>query len=162
MQASTGTRTVNTAEGLWARHAPDLLRLATVLVGPNEAEDVVADAFVRACRPIVEGRVAAPRAYLFRAVTNRAMDQHRRRARDRTRDLLLVPLSCEDSDPRVDVRAAVAGLSVRQRAAVYFRYWHDMSECQIAESMGVSVGTVRRHLVRAQSILRKELANEGN
>ncbi|MBA3801450.1 MAG: hypothetical protein H0X22_00890 [Acidimicrobiia bacterium] len=52
-------------------------------------------------------------------------------------------------------------MSVRQRAAVYFRYWHDMSECQIAESMGVSVGTVRRHLVRAQSILRKELANEG-
>ena len=95
MQASTDTRTANTAEGLWARHAPDLLRLATVLVGPNEAEDVV------------------------------------------------------------------AGLSVRQRAAVYFRYWHDMSERQIAESMGVSVGTVRRHLVRAQSILRKELANEG-
>jgi RNA polymerase sigma factor (sigma-70 family) len=70
-----------------------------------------------------------------------------------------VPL---DSSPAhesdVDVQRAVANLSLAQRAVVYFVYWEDLREQDIAEVLGISPGSVRRHLVRARAHLRKALS----
>jgi RNA polymerase sigma-70 factor (ECF subfamily) len=143
---------------LWARHADDLLRFATVLVGPHDAHDVVADTFMQ-CRAVLDGdHVDNPRAYLMRSVANRARDAHRSTRRRWARDLAaILPASATAVEVDLDVHRAVASLSVAQRAVVYLAYWEDRTERDIAEMLQIPVGSVHRHLVRARIQLRKVL-----
>lgn len=143
---------------LWRDHACDLLSLATVLVGPTDAHDIVVEAFLSAAPAAVDSSVSNVRGYLVRAVVNRAKDQQRSRRRRWRRDLAAIgPTSAPASDSFVDVRRAVAALSVGQRTIVYFIYWEDRTEADTAALLEVSPGTVRRHLVRARHHLRKAL-----
>jgi len=150
--------TPTTAESLWRLHAAELLRFATMLVGPSDAGDVVSEAMLRSERFVVSGVVDSPRAYLFRAVANHARDLRRARSRRWARDLAGVgPVHVDVPDTFIDVRRAVARLSVAQRAAIFLAYWHDMTERDIAEMLGVSPGTVHRNLRVARDHLRKAL-----
>lgn len=145
-------------EVLWRQYADELLRFATVLVGPFDASDIVVDAFLRCAPALAETEVDNPRAYLFRAVNNRALDLRRARHRRWARDLTaILPATSAGPDPLVDVRRAVAALSVAQRAVVYLVYWEDQTERSAAETLQISPGTVRRHLTRARTHLRKAL-----
>jgi RNA polymerase sigma factor (sigma-70 family) len=144
---------------LWRTHADELLRFATVLVGPNDAPDIVTDCFLRSSAALLSGQVDNPRAYLFRAVSNRTHDLRRSRERRWARDLAAIgPASTAAYDSFIDVRRAVADLSVQQRAVVYFAYWEDLTERDIADVLQISPGTVRRHLTRARHHLRKGLS----
>jgi RNA polymerase sigma factor (sigma-70 family) len=58
---------------------------------------------------------------------------------------------------RPDVQQAVERLSVRQWAVVYLTYWEDMTNQMAADHLGISAGSVRRHLARAKTHLRREL-----
>jgi len=58
-----------------------------------------------------------------------------------------------DAEVDVDVLAAVARLSVQQRAAIYLTYWEDLTPEGVADRMGVSEGTVKRHLARGRKRL---------
>ncbi|CAB4785038.1 MAG: hypothetical protein F2735_00065 [Actinobacteria bacterium] len=143
---------------LWRSHAADLIRFATVLVGPADAHDVAVEAFLRASAVLAGGAVADPRAYLMRAVVNHANDLRRSRERRWRRDLAAVgPSSTAGPDSFLDVRHAVSSLSLAQRTVVYFVYWEDLSESGVAALLQVAPGTVRRHLVRARTHLRKAL-----
>ncbi len=134
------------------------MRFATVLVGPSDAHDIAVEAFLRAGTLAAGETVANPRAYLMRAVANRANDLRRSRERRWRRDLAAVgPFSTAGPDTFVDVRRAVGALSLAQRTVVYFVYWEDLSERDIATLLQVAPGTVRRHLVRARIHLRKAL-----
>ena len=146
------------ADQLWRVHAADLMRFATVLVGPVDAHDITVEAFLRASPVVDGGTVTNPRAYLMRAVANRAHDLRRSRERRWRRDLAAVgPASTLGPDTFLDVRRAVSSLSLAQRTVVYFVYWEDLSERDIATLLQVAPGTVRRHLVRARTHLRKAL-----
>ncbi len=143
---------------LWRKHAADLMRFATVLVGPGDAHDIAVEAFLRASTIATGDTVANPRAYLMRAVANHANDLRRSRERRWRRDLNAVgPSSTASPDTFLDVRRAVGSLSLAQRTVVYFVYWEDLSERDIAALLQVAPGTVRRHLVRARIHLRKAL-----
>ena len=146
------------ADQLWRAHATDLLRFATVLVGPVDAHDITVEAFLRAA-PVVDGEtVTNPRAYLMRAVANHANDLRRSRERRWRRDLAAIgPAATLGPDTFLDVRRAVSSLSLAQRTVIYFVYWEDLSERDIATLLQVAPGTVRRHLVRARTHLRKAL-----
>ncbi|CAN0267528.1 unnamed protein product, partial [Phaeothamnion confervicola] len=146
-------------ERLWREHSAELLRFGTLLVGPTDAHDVVSAAFLRSVPRLRDDRIRNQRAYLFRSVTNEALDHRRRRANRWKRDLRAVMSSTASApnDSHVDVRRAVADLSVRQRSVVYLAYWEDMPERAIADVLGISSGSVRRHLVRARAHLRKAL-----
>lgn len=148
----------DTSDALWIEHGDQLTRFATVLVGPHDAHDVAIEAFLGVVDDLVAGSIAHPTTFLYRVVSNRAHDLRRSRQRRWKRDLASVgPASTEAVDSHVDVRRAVAGLSLAQRAVVYFVYWEDRTERDIAEILGVAPGTVRRHLVRARLHLRKAL-----
>lgn len=56
-----------------------------------------------------------------------------------------------------ELLAAVAGLSPEHRAVVALRYWLDYTTPEIAEALGVPVGTVASRLSRALRELREEL-----
>jgi RNA polymerase sigma factor (sigma-70 family) len=147
-----------TAESLWREHAGELLRFATVLVGPADAGDVVAETLLRADPALSSGRVLNPRAYLVRSVVNHALSLRRSRRRRWTRDLAAVRTATVDAtESDIDVRRAVAALRVIERAVVYLAYWEDLTERDIAEQLQLAPSTVHRHLVNARARLRKAL-----
>lgn len=146
------------ADQLWRAHAADLMRFATVLVGPVDAHDITVEAFLRAAPALDGDTVTNPRAYLMRTVANHANDLRRSRERRWRRDLAAVgPTSTAGPDTFLDVRRAVSSLSLSQRTVIYFVYWEDLSERDIAALLQVAPGTVRRHLVRARLHPRKAL-----
>lgn len=142
----------------YAAFAPELIRFATALVGPGEAADVLSTAWVKALAAPAWHTVVNRRAYLYRAVFNEA-HTHRRRRRARTeRERRLVPRPHWDlPNLNPEVRAAVLGLSLRQRAVVVLTYWSDLDPVAVAERLGISEGSVRRHLARARARLREVL-----
>ena len=163
MERSTPDVTLIDEAGLarWREHAPQLTRFATMLVGPDDASDLVSAVFLRCAERL--DRVDDERGYLIRALTNAAIDQHRRTRRRQARELLVAaaapPSTGSDrSDDAIDVRVAVAALSIRQRAVVYLTYWEDLDGNQAAAILGIGAASVRRHLARAKTHLRRSLA----
>lgn len=148
---------------LWSEHASDLTRYATVLVGPQDAHDIVSIAFHRVTLKLDGGHsVRNVRAYLMQSVTNAATDQHRSQRRRQERELRAAAGSLtaivEAPGNDFDIRSAVAELSMQQRAVVYFTYWEDLDSRQVARLLDLAPATVRRHLARARSNLRRGLS----
>ncbi len=120
----------------------DLIRYATVLVGPSDAEDVLSTVIAR----VYKSRRAlsdleTPRPYLMKAVFHEAMDRKRQK-----RMLPLVDQAVAPADARPDVFDAVVGLPIQQRAAIYLSYWVGMTSDEAARHMGCRPATVRRYL----------------
>jgi RNA polymerase sigma factor (sigma-70 family) len=142
-------------EEVYRKHSGDLVAFATGLVGPADAADVVADAVARVLASPAWNAVRDRRAYLFTSVLNEARMHHRSTMRRRAREARAAqPEPVAAPEVRPEVLEAVARLSLRQRAVVVLTYWHDLHERETAELLGISVGTVRRHLARAHDKLR--------
>ncbi len=143
---------------VYARHCVELVRFATVLIGPSGADDLVADATLNVFTSPAWRHVANQRAYLFRAVLNEARQRERSAARRHRRERLAAsPERVETPFVRPEVIAAMRGLEPRQRAIVYFVYWEDRAAADIATHLDVSVRTVQRELAAAQAHLREAL-----
>lgn len=148
----------------------ELTGYASALVGPNEAADVVSDAFAGVLSAGEDrwDSVAEPRPYLFRCVLNAARMRQRsvgRRAERQRRVAFAGSTnSSEASDPAgrdiVDgtLLEVLDSLSVQQRAITYFTYWQDLSVDQIADLLGVSSGSVKKQLARARARMREDLS----
>lgn len=149
----------------WYRdHATDLLRLAALACGDRaSAEDVVHDAFVRCLRADPGPEAGKERAYLRRIVLNLASNEHRWRRRHR-HDRLPQATPAEPAEG-VAVRtvtdalvvAAVRALPARQRDCVLLRYFAGLTDAEVAETLGVSPGSVKTHLHRGRTALRAAL-----
>ncbi|MGH9192388.1 MAG: RNA polymerase sigma factor [Acidimicrobiales bacterium] len=143
---------------LYRQLAPELIRFATALVGRVDAGDVLSNAVVKALASPSWPTVSDHRAYLHRAVFNEARVWLRRAAQRRGREARAsVADRWELPAFRPDVRQAVGKLSVRQRAVIVLTYWADLDPEAIAERLGISEGSVRRHLARARARLREVL-----
>ncbi|MEV8530146.1 sigma-70 family RNA polymerase sigma factor [Streptomyces sp. NPDC052000] len=144
----------------------DMVRLALFLVDDlPTAEDVVQDAFAAVCRTYgtsLDG-LQDPGAYLRTAVVNAARSVLRRR---RTSRAYTQPH--QGYGPPVDeglllaeehrqVLDALAQLTQRQREVLVLRYWSELSEAQIAQTLGLARGTVKSTASRALDILEKKL-----
>jgi RNA polymerase sigma factor (sigma-70 family) len=144
----------------YRRHAGELIRYATALVGPDDAPDVVTDGVLAAFATPGWSNVVNRRAYLYRAVFTRSLS-HRRSVSRRQRREQVVALgtatSAESPESSVDARRALAQLSPQQRAVIYLTYWEDHSPTQIAELLAISEGAVRKQLARARDHLRRIL-----
>jgi len=128
-----------------------MVRLATFLVDDrHQAEDLVQDAFagLHANWHRLRDEQSAV-AYVRRAVVNRSRSLLRRR---RTADRYTWPDAPEApgadssvlaSEEHVRLRRALSTLPRRQREVIVLRYWADLSEIQIAETLGISTGTVK-------------------
>ena len=145
-------------EATYRAHAPRLMRMAAVLVGPADAGDLVADAVLRAVRSRRWGEIENRGAFLATALVNearRVARKDQRRIEREQRDAARV--EHRDADPWIELAPIIASLSVRQRGVVYFAYWEDLSIPQIAAAMNISEGAVRRHLDRAKRHLRERI-----
>lgn len=153
---------------LYELHASDLTRFATVLVGPSDAADVVSDAMVGVLTSSSTAHVRNERSYLFRAVANAANSLHRSAGRRRRRELQVVSTTSsavpEDQPAAVGrsvaAREVLGRLSEQQRVVVFLAYWMDLPAPEIAETLGVSEGTVRKQLARGRERLRRLLDDQ--
>ena len=62
---------------VYRKHADDLVRFATGLVGPSDASDIVSEAFLSCFNSAGWMTVTEKRSYLFRSVYNKAAEFHR-------------------------------------------------------------------------------------
>ena len=139
---------------LYDKHADELVRLATGLVGPDDAADVVSSAITRLLGSGAWLGARDRKAYLFRSVVNEARMLHRSGRRRRAREERTAPVEAHEDPRDVEVLACMSALSVRQRAVIVLTYWHDLDQEGIAAVLGVSRGTVARHLARAGPLAR--------
>ena len=147
-----------TDEEVYRKYSDDLVRFAMGLVGRNDGADVVSDAMLRVLSSDSWKSVSHQRAYLYRAVLNEASNTHRERQRRWVRELKVASGDfVEPVEYRPEVLSAVMQLSVRQRAVIVLAYWEQLTPGEIATRLGVSEGSVRRHLARGRSRLRRVL-----
>ncbi|MEO8697708.1 MAG: sigma-70 family RNA polymerase sigma factor [Acidimicrobiales bacterium] len=143
---------------VYEANAERLIKLATFMVGPTDAADVVSEAIARAVRSPQWRSVDNHAGYLSRVVVNEASRMLDRAQRRSSRELRAARRVDVDAvEPPVDVLAAVRSLSGRQRAVVFLTYWEDLTPAMVADRLGVSEGSVRRHLARAKTKLRRVL-----
>lgn len=140
-------------KALFESEYSNLVRLASLLVDDRgSAEDVVQDSFVKLYR--AWDRVVDPasaQAYLRSIVMNTARSalRHRRMVRDRrTPNRPEPPGPAENavaSEEQRGVIAAIQQLSRRCREVLVLRYYGDLSEREIAETLGIAPGTVKSY-----------------
>jgi RNA polymerase sigma-70 factor (sigma-E family) len=152
---------------LFAAHYRQLVRLAALLLRESSAaEEIVQDAYVS-----LHGRWRrlreADRAlgYLRTTVVNRCRSALRHRGVvERHARGLRPPPDAPSAEAgalgaleHATVVAALHGLPARQREALVLRYYADLGEREIAETMGISRGAVKSHTSRGMAALRAVL-----
>lgn len=156
-------------EALYRAYAPGLLSyLRTQVRRPEDAEDVVGQAFLEAVRDLARfrGDAAGFRAWLFRIGHNRAVDLARRQ--DRRPEVTLDELEDRPGDDEAEgaaVRnvesqrlwAAVHSLPADQRRAIALRLAAGLSATEIARVLGKRRGAVKALQHRALQNLAREL-----
>lgn len=149
-----------TFDEIYRRRYESMVRLAYVLVDTTEqAEEVTQEAF--AALYSRWRKVSDPEAYLRTSVLNgaRAVLRRRRVLRRRAHELHVVDDGQADAaDGSLGhVVDAVRRLPDRQRAVVVLRYELQLSEAEIAQTLGIPPGTVKSTLHRALARLRQEV-----
>ena len=141
-----------------AEQGVTLTRFAYLLCGDRAlAEDLVQDTYLSLYRRFGETLpLAAPVAYARRVIVNANISRGRARA---AHELVTAdpPDSAADVVDRADQDAmwrVLAGLPARQRAVLVLRYYADLSEREIAETLNCRPGTVRSLATRAFAALR--------
>jgi RNA polymerase sigma-70 factor (ECF subfamily) len=156
---------------LYDRYAAQLFRFAYRRVGPDIADDVVAETFLAAFRNRRRYDPERPdaRAWLF-GILVRELAQHRRREHARYRALATAAADGPADGPADRVAAqvgahalrgvlahALAQLAEGDRDVLLLLAWGDLSYAEVADCVGVPIGTVRSRMHRARRQLREAL-----
>ncbi|MFY9913201.1 MAG: SigE family RNA polymerase sigma factor [Nocardioidaceae bacterium] len=135
---------------------PELLRFGRALTGsPEAAADLVQDALERTLLSWsrLESR-HEPEGYVRRIMVNRNISIWRKFGRERPTDVI-TDRGTEDQHFDSDLWQAIQQLPTKQRAVIALRYYDDMSEAEIARTLGCSVGTVKSQASKALDKLRR-------
>ncbi|MBN2408126.1 MAG: RNA polymerase sigma factor [Candidatus Aminicenantes bacterium] len=155
--------------------------IALDMVGnPADAEDVSQEVFLKAFRSFKTfKRDAKLSSWLYRIATNASIDHLRRRALapQAVEDTVLDASSAggfSDSPPSQDpaqaaeskllqarIEKALEKVSPQERAVFLLRHYNDLMLDEIAETMRISVGSVKSYLFRCIRKLQKELSIPG-
>ena len=143
-----------------AARTPSLLRTAYLLTGNvADAEDLVQAALAKTyvAWDRIEDRGALD-GYVRRAMVNTHISWWRRRRLEEFPTDEIPDRAVADHSGRSDLqdtlRRAVDRLPQRMRAAVVLRFYEDMTEAEVADVLGVSLGTVKSTVSRAVAKLR--------
>ena len=150
---------------LYQAHALGFVRLAFLMTGDQlTAEDIVQDAFLglhRRWGALADHDKAV--SYVRTCVLNGCRQLYRVRYRqekvhlDPPQDVRSAEDTAMLGEDNRAVLAAIRRLPARQREAVVFRYYLDMTEEQTAQAMGVARGTVKSTTARGLATLARLL-----
>lgn len=141
-------------ESAYRRLYPQLVRLALLLVDTGEhAEEAVQDAFAKAYPKW--GRIENPDAYMRMAVVHTCRSVQRRRGLMRRTPAHRVDDAALGADHVADV---VRRLPLKLRQVVVLRYYLQLSDPEIAHTLGMALGTVKSTLHRARAQMKEELS----
>ncbi|MFJ8636874.1 SigE family RNA polymerase sigma factor [Streptomyces sp. NPDC093568] len=159
--AAAGT-TVDHLTETYRAHYRSLLGLAALLLDDTAScEDVVQEAFIRVHS--ARKRVRDPEktlAYLRQTVVNLSRSALRRRIlglkllSKPMPDMASAEEGAYDQLERDSLIKAMKGLQRRQREVLVLRYFADMTEAQVAETLGISLGSVKAYGSRGIAALR--------
>ncbi|HYK66965.1 MAG TPA: RNA polymerase sigma factor SigE [Streptosporangiaceae bacterium] len=162
--------TLPTWEDIVRAHSARVYRLAYRLTGnSHDAEDLTQEVFVRVFRSLPSYTPGTFEGWLHRITTNLFLDMARRRQRIRFEGLAeetearlggSEPTPAEAFDDRHldgDIHAALMALAPEYRAAVVLCDIEGMSYEEIADTLGVKLGTVRSRIHRGRAQLRQAL-----
>jgi RNA polymerase sigma-70 factor (sigma-E family) len=141
-------------------HGTTLVRLAGALTGdPGFSEEAAQSTLERVC--VRWRRLDDPLAYARQVVVNLCRDRGRGASRRERVGLPAAETAAPDSlsirDDRDELVRAIRCLPYRQRAVLVLRFWHDLTEQQTADALGIGVGTVKSQTSRAVQRLRQLL-----
>lgn len=154
---------------LYDRHSRASFGLAYRILGDSEAaEDVVQDAYLAAWRGVETYRHerGTVRNWLLSITHHRAVDLLRRRTAFRPSPLEAAAQRLADSDTFVEVDRSVRGAAVRQalaalpppqRAAIELAYFGGYTQSELADLLGVPLGTVKGRMRIGMQKLRRAL-----
>lgn len=141
---------------------PKIVALGLAWTGDREfARDLAQETLLRAYRDWgTVSALAAPGGWLHRVAINLLIDDRRwRNRREEMRDGDRREETTEVDEPIAAAwRAAIRALPDRQRATFVLHYVADMSHDQIADALGVTVGTVKAALAAARMTLKMSAA----
>ena len=143
-----------------------LQRTAYLLTGDwASAEDLLQTALARAYPRWSRITRDDPEAYVRKVLVNTWSSWWRRKWRGEYATETLPESAgadpCADADRRRAVASALASLPPKQRAVVVLRFHEDMTEAQVAATLGISVGTVKSQTAKALAKLRSSDALVG-
>ena len=150
---------------LYGEHYAPLVRLAHLVAhDPSIAEDLVHEAFIKLYGSWhrVRDHDRAP-AYLRTTLVNLARGRARRHHVALRRRPAPAPdaASAEEgalgAENRREVVDCLRRLPTRQRECLVLRHYSDMTETEIAATLGISVGSVRTHIKRGTAMLQRKL-----
>lgn len=147
-------------DGAFADLFPRAFRLSNRILGnAAAAEDVAAEALARMYADWATVRDLGYReAWVLRVATNLALDVARRRPPPAVPD---ARLDVEETAVlRVTLIAALRSLPRRQRESIVLRHMAGLPEQDVAQALGLSLGTVKTHLTRGMAALRSRLGTE--
>nr|WP_232215978.1 SigE family RNA polymerase sigma factor [Promicromonospora sukumoe] len=151
-----------------ARSTPALARTAWLLCGDtHQAEELVQQALMKTYLAWPKARKGEPLAYARRVLANLRVDGWRRRRREVLMSADALPERAPDGRSPAEVHAerdrlvrALRLLPTKQRRIVVLRHLEGLPEREVADAVGVSVGTVKstasRGIVRLREILRAD------
>jgi RNA polymerase sigma factor (sigma-70 family) len=155
-----------TFEAFFEAEHQRLYRSLVLITGDRqEADDVAQEAMVR----ILErwDRVAGldePRAYLYRTALNLNRNRHRWRGRRQPPGIVgreLVPDTTEAVADRIDIRRALADLTIEQRIAVVLVDFLGFDSEGAGRVLGLEADAVRARIHRGRAALRERLIDDG-
>ncbi len=152
-------------ESLVRAYQGDVWRLCVHLLGnPAMADDVTQDAFVRAYRFLHRFRGDAKfSTWLFSIARNCALDEIRRNQR-RRRVAEIVEAQPERAPVRaelgIEVREVVTSLPLELREPLVLIDILGQSYAEVAETMGIPLGTVKSRVHRARNLVARVIADE--
>jgi RNA polymerase sigma-70 factor (ECF subfamily) len=149
-----------------------------IMSDPDAAADATQDAFLSAYKAMPRFRGGSFKAWLLRIVTNACYDQLRRKQRRPTSSLDDLPVEVDHTtylrdpaklpDEVVErhelnkvIQAGISSLPADQRVVLVLSDIQGLSYKEIAQSMGVSLGTVKSRLSRGRAKLRDYLQEHG-
>jgi RNA polymerase sigma factor (sigma-70 family) len=154
---------------LFDRHADAVRAYLERRVGRHEADDLLAEVWLRAfsSRDTYRGEWPDGRPWLYGVARNTLRDHWGNRERDRRGEGTTTSDPWPEVDARLDaealgetLRQAVLTLSVDEREVLLLVAWEHLSPTEAAITLGIPAGTARSRLHRARATLDKQMGEK--
>jgi RNA polymerase sigma-70 factor (sigma-E family) len=141
-----------------------LARLGTFLTGdPERGADLAQEALVRTYQHWGRIKEDDPAPYARRILVNLVRSAHRRKLLEKRHPPRPIDVAASRSghvDEWMRVSEALKAIPPMRRAAVILRFYEDMTEAQIAETLNRPLGTIKSDIHRGLAALRPLLTEE--